>query len=124
MKIQLKIAAILILFVAFAFTSCNIDGAGEGNGDGTNPTYTVTYDGNGSTGGSVPNDPANYEEGQLVTVLGNTGSLVKAGYSFVGWNTQTDGNGTTYTQGQEFAMGTANVTLFAKWTANPTYTIT
>ena len=124
MKIQLKIAAILILFVAFAFTSCNIDGAGEGNGDGTNPTYTVTYDGNGSTGGSVPVDPTNYEEGQLVTVLGNTGSLVKAGYSFTGWNTQADGNGTTYTQGQIFLMGTANVTLFAKWTANPTYTVT
>ena len=80
-----------------------------------NPTYTVTYD--GSAGGSVPVDATNYEQGQLVTVLGNTGSLVIAGHSFVGWNTQADGNGTTYTQGQTFAMGTADVTLYAKWTA-------
>jgi hypothetical protein len=33
------------------------------------------------------------------------------------WNTQADGNGTDYVQGQTFAMGTANVTLYAKWRA-------
>ncbi len=90
----------------------------------TNPTYTVTYNGNGSTGGSVPVDSDNYEQGQIVTVLGNTGNLVETNYSFVGWNTQADGSGTTYTQGQTFTMGVANVNLYAVWTANPTYTVT
>ena len=78
-------------------------------------TYTVTYNGNGSTGGSVPVDPATYQQGQTVTVLGNTGNLVKTGDSFSGWNTAAGGTGTAYTAGQTFTMGTANVTLFAQW---------
>ncbi len=86
--------------------------------------FTVTYNGNGNTGGSVPGDSTNYLQGQTVTVLGNTGSLVKNGYSFVGWNTQANGSGTTYTQAQTFTIGAADVTLYAKWTASPTYTIT
>jgi uncharacterized repeat protein (TIGR02543 family) len=89
-----------------------------------NPTYTVTYDGNGSTGGSVPTDSTSYETGNIVTVLGNAGNLVKTGSTFVGWNTASNGSGTTYTQGQTFTMGSANVILYAKWTTNPTYTVT
>ena len=50
------------------------------------PTYRVTYDGNGSTGGSVPVDATAYKDGETVTVR-EKGDLVKAGSSFVGWNT-------------------------------------
>jgi uncharacterized repeat protein (TIGR02543 family) len=84
-----------------------------------NPTYTVTYNGNGQTGGAPPVDANNYEQGATVTVLGNTGNLVKTGSTFAGWNTAADGSGTTYTQGQTFLMGSANVILYANWTANP-----
>ena len=90
----------------------------------TNQTFTVTYNSNNSTSGSVPEDNTNYETGNTVTVLGNSGSLAKSGSSFAGWNTQSDGNGTTYTQGQTFPMGSSNVTLFAKWTTNQTFTVT
>jgi uncharacterized repeat protein (TIGR02543 family) len=90
----------------------------------TNPTYTVTYNGNFNTGGSVPIDSTNYEPGLIVTVLGNTGNLVKAGSSFSGWNTLANGSGTSYTQAQTFAIGSANVVLYAQWTTNPTYTVT
>jgi uncharacterized repeat protein (TIGR02543 family) len=79
-----------------------------------NSTFTVTYLGNGNTGGSIPIDSTNYEQGQTVTVMGNTGNLVKTGYAFAGWNTQADGSGTTYAQAQTFTMGSANVT-YAKW---------
>jgi len=116
--------AILTFFTILTLPSCNIDGTGDDKGGNPNPTYNLTYNGNGSTGGSVPVDSTDYEEGQLITVLGNTGSLVKTGYSFVGWNTQADGNGTTYTQGQQFTMGVANVTLYAKWIEFPPYTVT
>jgi uncharacterized repeat protein (TIGR02543 family) len=81
-------------------------------------TYTVTYDGNGSTGGSVPVDSANYLTGATVSVLGNTGSLVRTNYAFSGWNTMADGSGTSYDPAQTFAMGSANVTLYAKWAAD------
>ena len=54
----------------------------------------------------------------------NTGALVKSGYTFVGWNTTAGGSGISYATGVTFAMGPANMTLYAQWTANPTYTVT
>ncbi|MBQ7701053.1 MAG: InlB B-repeat-containing protein [Candidatus Methanomethylophilaceae archaeon] len=75
--------------------------------------FNVTYDGNGSTGGSVPVvDP--YAKGSTVTVLGNTGSLVKTGYVFNGWNTEADGSGTQYAAGDTFTI-TEGVVLYAQW---------
>jgi uncharacterized repeat protein (TIGR02543 family) len=80
----------------------------------------VTYDGNGGTGGSVPTDGNPYVAGATVTVLGNTGSLVKTGYTFAGWNTAANGSGTSYVGGATFAMGSGDVTLYAKWTLTVT----
>ncbi|MBR4564982.1 MAG: InlB B-repeat-containing protein [Paludibacteraceae bacterium] len=88
-------------------------------GGGGSTTYSVIYDGNGKTSGSVPTDSNSpYEEGDEVTVLGNTGSLAKTGYTFTGWNTAADGSGTDYAAGATFSMGTANVTLYAQWELN------
>ncbi len=61
-------------------------------------THVVTYSGNGATIGSVPNDSGSYAPGNTSTVYGNTGNLVKPGYTFAGWNTQADGKGTDYAQ--------------------------
>ncbi len=88
-----------------------------------NPTYAVVYNGNANTGGTVPADANAYQQGAVVNVNGNTGSLVRAGYTFAGWNTASDGNGTSYAGGATFSMGNANVTLYAVWTQNPTYTV-
>jgi|WetSurMetagenome_2_1015567.scaffolds.fasta_scaffold00108_35 uncharacterized protein (TIGR02145 family)/uncharacterized repeat protein (TIGR02543 family) len=89
-----------------------------------NPTYTVSYNGNGNTGGTVPSDVNAYQQGAVVNVKANTGSLARTGYTFAGWNTTADGNGTAYAGGATFSMGSANVTLYAVWTQNPTYTVT
>lgn len=89
------------------------------------PTYTVTYNGNGATGGTVPVDSNKYASGATVTVLGNTGDLVNTDYTFSGWNTAANGSGTAYAPGATFAMGNANSTLYAQWTAsNATFTVT
>lgn len=77
-------------------------------------TYTVTYDANGATTGSVPTDATAYESGDEVTVLGNTGSLVKTNYTWSGWNTKADGTGTDRAAASTFNI-TANTTLYAKW---------
>lgn len=84
-------------------------------------SYTVTYDGNGNTGGTAPTDATNYDYGTSVTVLGK-GDLVKTqdGISFLfeGWNIAADGSGndgTDYTVGVTFNMGSANVILHAQW---------
>ena len=90
----------------------------------SNPTYTVIYNGNGATGGTAPADTANYQQGQTVTVMGNTGNLVKAGYTLSSWNTAANGSGTSYSIGSTFSMGLANVTLYAQWVLIPAYSVT
>ena len=87
-------------------------------------TFSVTYSGNGNTGGLPPSDINVYAEADTVTVLGNTNSLVKTAFLFNGWNTEANGSGTSYVAGSTFAMDTADITLFAQWTAAPTYTVT
>ena len=88
----------------------------------TETTYSVTYNGNGNTSGSVPTGATEYAKDAQVTVLGNTGNLAKTGYTFSGWNTKDDGTGTPYTAGETFTI-TEETTLYAQWTAN-THTIT
>ena len=87
-------------------------------------TRTVTYSGNGSTSGTAPVDSHKYPPGAKVTVLGNSGDLAKSGYTFAGWNTAASGSGTAYAPGATFTMLIANVTLYARWTPMPTYTVT
>lgn len=91
------------------------------------PTYTVTYNGNGNTGGTAPVDSNSYTSGQTVTVQ-DVGTLVRAGYTFAGWNTAAGGEGTSISPGATFAI-TGNTTLYANWTQNPlpspiVYTVT
>ena len=94
----------------------------SGGGD-TPTTWTVTYDGNGATSGSVPVDNTEYDsENSTVTVLGNTGSLAKEHYTFNNWNTADDGSGTGYAAGNTFEIS-ANTTLYAQWAIN-SYNVT
>ncbi len=80
--------------------------------------YSVKYDGNNADSGSVPVDGNSpYEKDNEITVLGNTGNLVKEGYTFKGWNTKADGSGIAYKAGDKFNI-TDNVTLYAKWEKN------
>jgi uncharacterized repeat protein (TIGR02543 family) len=78
--------------------------------------YTVTYSGNGSTGGSVPTDSFTHVPLEPVTLLA-PGDLTKAGYSFAGWNTAADGSGTSYAGTDNIVMGSGDITLYAIWTS-------
>lgn len=81
---------------------------------------TLTYDGNGNTGGTAPVDASSpYLSGDTVTVLG-AGSLTKASHTFAGWNTASDGSGTSYAASDTFTIN-ANTTLYAQWTPGPDY---
>ena len=84
-------------------------------------TYTITYNGNTNTSGNVPTDGSSpYSSGSTVTVLGNSGSpvLAKTGFTFAGWNTKENGSGTSYSQGNTFAIN-ANTILYAQWSSVP-----
>ena len=87
-------------------------------------SYSVTYDANNSTGGQVPTDSGSYNSGSTVTVKSNSGSLVRTGYTFGGWNTAANGSGGTYaaTGSATFTI-TSNVTLYAVWNIN-SFTVT
>ncbi|HEX2956710.1 MAG TPA: InlB B-repeat-containing protein, partial [Chitinispirillaceae bacterium] len=76
-------------------------------------SITITYDGNGNTSGSVPFDATSYNQGTTITVKGNVNNLVKAGYSFAGWSSQKDGEGTIYSAGAEIQNVSSNVILYA-----------
>jgi uncharacterized repeat protein (TIGR02543 family) len=77
---------------------------------------TATYTGNGNTGGSVPSDVSAYKTNETFTVLANTGTLIKPGYSFAGWK---DNLGIEYQPGATYALANVGVTFSAQWTANP-----
>jgi len=76
--------------------------------------YSIDYDGNGSTSGSVPTDDTAYPYDDTVTVAG-AGTMARSGYSFAGWSTTPSGEGTDYAAGSTFRI-TADDTLFARWT--------
>jgi uncharacterized repeat protein (TIGR02543 family) len=81
--------------------------------------YTITYNGNTNTSGNVPTDSnVPYSDGSIVTILGNPGTLAKTGYTFSGWNTQANGSGTSYSQGNTITISD-NTILYAKWTLTP-----
>ena len=78
-------------------------------------TYTVSYHGNGNTGGTVPIDNNVYEVGNQVIIIGNTGNLEKTGYTFGGWNTASEQSGTDYAPGEIMLLPASNAILYAKW---------
>jgi uncharacterized repeat protein (TIGR02543 family) len=76
--------------------------------------YTITYDGNGSTSGDVPIDLAVYDEGDIATLLANSGNLQKDGRVFAGWTLIKD-DVNVLKPGDSVTFETANLTVYAKW---------
>jgi uncharacterized repeat protein (TIGR02543 family) len=85
-------------------------------------TYTVKYDGNGATDGTMKSKSMTC--GKTYTLKAN--AYERTGYTFAGWNTAKDGSGITYVdQASVKNLTTTNgetVKLYAQWTAN-TYKI-
>ena len=92
------------------------------------PTYTVHYDGNGYTEGTLPGDKGDLYHGDTYTVAAPIAELKKVvgddTYLFHCWNTTPDGTGVDYMPGATITMGNADITLYAKWYLQPKYTIT
>ena len=80
-------------------------------------THTVSFDANGGEGSM---DPQTYEEGKPQALASNL--LARIGYSFRGWNTNADGTGTAYGDGDTILV-TSDLTLYAQWTP-VSYTVT
>lgn len=83
--------------------------------------YTISYNGNGNTGGSAPASQWVYA-GQSIALRTNTGNLTKAGCTLLGWNTNSAGTGTSYSLGQTITPSSSQ-TLYARWSTPAYYNI-
>ncbi len=74
----------------------------------------VTFDANGGSG-TMAQQSYFYGEAQALTA----NNFTRSGYTFVGWNTESDGSGTAYTDKQSVSFAPANdgdgITLYAQW---------
>jgi uncharacterized repeat protein (TIGR02543 family) len=121
-KTALIFGNIMILSI-FALSSCqlfeplglNSSGSSSSSASSSGTAYNVIYNANGATGGSAPADNNSYQQGAVVSILGNTCNMVNTGYNFAAWNTKADGTGTDYAPGSSLEMGQASITLYAVW---------
>ena len=76
---------------------------------------TVAFNGNGATSGSMSS--IKIPAGESQTLPGNT--FIRSGYVFNGWNTASNGSGTSYADGANYTASTSyagqTVTLYAQW---------
>jgi uncharacterized repeat protein (TIGR02543 family) len=76
-------------------------------------SYVISYNANSATGGSAPGNQTKTFDVPL-TLATNSGTLVRTGYTFAGWNTASDREGTNYAVGSTYTTN-APVQLFARW---------
>ncbi len=74
--------------------------------------YNLSYDGNGSDGGTTPATQTG-DYNTTLTVRANT--FTRTLYDFTGWNTAADGSGTTYQPSSTFTIPASNTILYAQW---------
>ncbi len=78
-------------------------------------TYQVAFNGNGADSGSMDNQNFTYNTAQNLTA----NQYTRTGYTFSGWNTASDGSGTSYDDEENVSNLTATngaiVTLYAQW---------
>ncbi len=101
MKKFSKVSAIILAFILAVGLFAATAAASENEAETMMfpSCYHVSYNGNGSTGGSQ-SDTAWYH-GWDTTTVKDQGTLVKTGYTFSGWNTSSDGTGKSYAPGDE-----------------------
>ena len=92
----------------------------------TYDAYTIVFDGNGATAGTMAN--LTHTISQSIQLLAN--KYERTGYVFAGWNTKADGTGVAYADLATLAAETGalakpsdEVTLYAQWTANTYYVV-
>ena len=80
--------------------------------------HTVRYDANAKNDTSVKGIPASQSKTANVDITLSSDVPTRNGYTFLGWNTQADGNGTAYATGATYThdQDGGTVTLYAKWT--------
>jgi uncharacterized repeat protein (TIGR02543 family) len=89
-------------------------------GNSSSLRFTVSYNGNNNTSGTAPTETA-VNAFTSTTLATNSGTLVRDGFTFAGWNTRADGAGTSYSVGQTNFTPPGDLTLYARWNSTITY---
>lgn len=77
-------------------------------------TMTLTFDANGGSGEMSPIIVYSDDNSHSVAIPYNVDIFVRKNYKFIGWNTASDGNGISYSDGDSIEI-TQNITLYAQW---------
>ena len=88
-------------------------------------SYQIAFDGNAQDAtGTMPNQQMQYDTASNLT----RNSFARSGYTFVGWNSDSNANGRQYTDGQSVINLTSVdggiVTMYAQWVENEHVAIT
>ena len=75
-------------------------------------TYTISYNANGGSGA-----PGSQTKTHGTDLKLSSTKPTRSGYTFVNWNTKSDGSGTNYASGATYNTN-ANITLYAIWKTN------
>ena len=75
-------------------------------------TYTISYNANGGRGA-----PGSQTKTYGTDLKLSSTKPTRSGYTFVNWNTKSDGSGTNYASGATYNTN-ANITLYAIWKTN------
>ena len=94
------------------YTISSSDGAGSWS-QYTPATYSVSFAANGGTGTMTA--ISGIACGGSATLTANT--FTRENYTFIGWNTQSDGTGTSYADKAELTDIKGDITLYAQWQA-------
>ena len=94
-------------------------------------TYFIRYNANNNPAGEsvAVSDPDRYTSEDTATIMYREalysimGHFINPGYDLVGWNTEPDGSGTDYVEGQEIKL-TEDLYLYAKWEVKKPVTVT
>lgn len=80
--------------------------------------HTVRYDANAKDDTSVKGIPVSQSKTANVDITLSSDIPTRNGYTFLGWNTKADGNGTAYASGATYThdQDGGTVTLYAQWT--------
>ena len=82
----------------------------------SNDPAVIVYDKNSDTAtGEMPNTDGYIDMESTVSDNG----FENSGYKFIGWNTEADGSGTAYDEGDSIVLTEPSITLYAQWEEIP-----
>ncbi|MEI6387823.1 MAG: InlB B-repeat-containing protein [Spirochaetota bacterium] len=105
----------ILLFSIMAIVSCQ-DPVSQAQALPVATSHAVSFNANGGSGSMLDQTITDNTSAGLTA-----NSFTRTGYTFAGWNSLANGSGSSYAAGASFTMGTAAVTLYAQWTALPTF---